>query len=135
MKKNTEIKLNKKANQIFAFLLALLLSVSFIACVKKENNPQSTDSETSEGGDTSDPYLALPTENYNDYTFNVLIRDENWIVADMFQEEPSSDVVQSAIYDRNRKIEDRYSIKLNSIPQNDGFTAIDSIFAGDSDMT
>ncbi len=133
MKKNTEIKLNKKANQIFAFLLALLLSVSFIACVKKENNPQSTDSETSEGGDTSDPYLALPTENYNDYTFNVLIRDENWIVADMFQEEPSSDVVQSAIYDRNRKIEDRYSIKLNSIPQNDGFTAVDSIFAGDSE--
>ena len=133
MRTDTTEETMMKKRTIRTVSLALVCAFAAVsgACAKKD--PLKPPGTTSGTADTSDPYEALPDADYNGYDFRVLIRDDDWIVADMFQDEPSSDTVQSQIYDRNRKVEGRYGISVVSVPKNDGFTAVDSIFAGDAD--
>ena len=82
-----------KKRTIRTVSLALVCAFAAVsgACAKKD--PLKPPGTTSGTADTSDPYEALPDADYNGYDFRVLIRDDDWIVADMFQDEPSSDTV------------------------------------------
>ena len=120
-----------KIMKALAAVLALTAFVAALGCTGRKTTPSDTGSHTAEPGD---PFDALPDENFGGYVFSVLIRNMETAVSDMFQDEQTDDKVQSAIYNRNKKVENRLNVKIAYVAKDDGFTELDSIFAGDDDF-
>jgi len=118
-----------------ACLLVLLTVAALAACTDPNKGPVGSTpmGEQTDGDETADPFDALPDRDLKGYAFNVLIRNEDYIVKDMFQETVSQDNVESAIYNRNLKVEEAFKVDLVPIAKAEGFTAMDSIFAGDAE--
>ena len=69
-----------------------------------------------EAGDPFDP--GLPEADYGGYEFRILNIDEDtlwWAIAEVDVFEQSGEVVNDAIYARNRNVEDRYNFTLREI--------------------
>ncbi|MBO4770317.1 MAG: extracellular solute-binding protein [Clostridia bacterium] len=119
-----------KIIKFLAVTLALIAVIVTLGCSGGKDPRHVTDTFSS---DTGDPFEALPHETFDGYGFNVLIRNLQTCINDMFQEEQTDDKVQSAVYNRNKRVENRLNIKLVCTAKDDGFTELDSIFAGDDD--
>lgn len=126
-------------------LVAVLASVtvfSFAAC-KSTEKPVNPD--TPVGGNTTvqpsdktdDPdsidYLSdLSKERYDGYNFRILIRKGK--IGDQYFEEPPEDVVDDAVYRRNKLVEDMYGITITATESSSSDVetdALNSILAGD----
>lgn len=123
--------------------IALLLLVSMLplnACGKTQtdvtdNTPTDNTTKPEETTSEFEPD-SLPSDlNFGSKTVNILWWEEN----KEFVEEQTGDVVDDALYNRDRKVEERLNIKLNNIPKsytwdsrNEYLGAIrNSVMAGD----
>ena len=127
-----------KSKRVLATLLTALLLLPTLASCATGSNPnetiapsQTTSSETSGETDISDN---LPSDlNYADDTVTILSRNYGSdLVDEIFVEDLMSDPVNDAIFERNKEVEERLHIKIESIresteePINKIITAIKS---------
>ncbi|MBE6652455.1 MAG: hypothetical protein E7610_03435 [Ruminococcaceae bacterium] len=125
----------KKARILAAFLAALALLPVFASCAS-ENDPKDTDVKqttvATEDGDETVIRDTLPDDlNYNGNKVTILSRNYGSdLVDEVYVEELRSDPVNDAVYERNKEVEERLGIKINSIrestvePINEIITAI-----------
>ncbi len=73
----------------------------------------------------------LSTERYDGYNFRMLLR--KGMVGDQYQESDSDDVMDSAVYRRNKEIEAKYGITITASESSAQYEtdALNSILAGD----
>lgn len=132
---------------MFKKLLAVLLVtgalVSFAACgdedTKKPNadvpkNDTPVETPTDPDADVEDINLDdyLSNETYEGYNYRILVRKGN--LKSQYFEEPEEDIVNNAIYNRNKAVEERYGITITASESSHGnyeTDALNSILAGD----
>ena len=128
---------------LISFLAAAAL-ISFGSCAKDENTPVAgnTTGDTAEeivydenGEAVKDDnfyFSDLSTERYDGYDFRILVRKTQQ--GTQYFEEPQEDIVDNAIYERNKAVENRYGITISiheSDSNNYDTSALNSILAGD----
>ncbi len=128
--------------KIVAILLAGLVAAAFAGC-KKDEQPNVeknstnvetplTDDNTQENESVEIDYLAdLSTERYDGYNYRMLVRaghaNTQWF------EDPQEDIVDNAIYNRNKLVEEKYGITITVSEASGDYQtdALNSILAGD----
>ena len=125
-------------------LLFIILSIMF-SC--SDNNDTNT-KENGENFETTmsdqieeNTFYGLEIQNFEGKVFNILYRGDQDYAADysIYVESDTGEIVDSAVYKRNRSVEETYNIKINAIAINgnwenrDNFnnTVINSVYAGD----
>lgn len=118
--------------KIISLLFLLILLCSLSACSAPESVPGETDvtsaadsaEETKSKADIIADYLSsLPAENYNGTEINFLVASETLWGHEMIDtDEISGEPINDEIYARNRRVEERYSVVLNSTQEH--FTSI-----------
>ena len=133
----------KKRIMIAALAVAAVFALS--ACkqdeqpddpVTPDNTDQNQQTQTDDGSDNEKQdidYLSdLSTERYDGYEFRILIRKDK--ITDQYFEEPPEDIVDDAIYKRNKLVEEMYGITITATESSSNdyeIDALNSILAGD----
>ncbi len=134
--------------KLLTILLASLASLALFSCAKQEekktddkkpadetvvSDETETEAETGkEDAEEIDYESDLSEEKYDGYTFRMLIRPG--YISDEYVEEDSDDPVQSAIYKRNKLVEERFGITITATESSTSdyeTDALNSILAGD----
>ncbi|MCI8388814.1 MAG: extracellular solute-binding protein [Clostridiales bacterium] len=113
-----------KKKLISYFLLAAMMTTALASC--GDDSGSTKDTKPSDSSDTtpvdtdhdSNGFMldSLPADiNYGGKTFNMLIR-EDVANTEFFVEEATGEIVDDALFNRNRKVEDRLKVSLNFIP-------------------
>ena len=127
-----------KKQQILCYLLiAVMISGIFVSCAgeKDENSVTGKDTELSDSDISLDTELGatpvtdtneeeemlagIPVEDFGGRTFNFISRRENhpewdiWGNRDIYSEEQTGEIINDAVYIRNRYIEDTYNCVIN----------------------
>lgn len=125
----------KRIFKILALILAvvILLPAVFSCAQEKEKTPAKSDGDNqttiAEEGDEqvdntpADPRQAVlasydyPDVNYGGHEFKIMIRGQadEWDSQDIFAEEDSADVVESAVYKRNLEVAEKLGIKITGL--------------------
>ena len=111
-------------NRITSALLAVLTLASVVSCGGGDTGEKTTDAVS--GGETTAAVTEAPEPEFIDglgeYDFggedyNMLIRE--WKIKDLFVEESIGEVYNDAVYERNRKIEERFNINytMQTLPE------------------
>lgn len=124
-----------KKNRI-ALMLVIAAVMNAISCGDNANSDDETTSDTV--SDTVTKRDDLPDVNYNGEEFNMLIRTE-W--AYEFDVEETGDIVDDAVYSRNRAVEERFGVDFEYTQVNGGWNdreqflnfLTSSILAGDGE--
>ena len=113
-----------KYKRIFTLLIAFI-SICSTACGNTINEADVTGTNTTEttsGGDTTvaDDLAPpeLPDENYEGYEFRILTRIEGWGIynnENIVVDEENGEILNDAIYTRNRNVEERFNIDMTQI--------------------
>lgn len=130
---------------MFKCLLAALLASSalfcFASCGEQKEKPTLPDKEPSqaetntapdEASDEIDYEAGLSNERFDGYKFRMLVRKGS--LGSQYFDEPQEDVINSAIYYRNKAVENRFGVTITASESssNDYETdALNSILAGD----
>lgn len=111
-----------KSAKTIAILLALLLSANVISCGSQTSAGKTdTDSDlTTEPESTTEPVdpasvLELPDSDFKGREFRVLGNDgdrDQWDNFEIFSEAENGEVVNDAVFRRNRAIEEKYNVKI-----------------------
>lgn len=120
-----ELTVNLMNTKKIALFLAILTSLSAVSCGSETSNIQNestsvSDNETSNQEiqpseiNRENAVIGLPNLNFNGETINILDAGENVYAQDVYAEE-SGDVVDDAVYARNRSIEELLNITINPI--------------------
>ncbi|MCL2816092.1 MAG: hypothetical protein FWD23_15980, partial [Oscillospiraceae bacterium] len=119
-------------------LLALLLVAAvgvllpvFAACAAKDEEQKQAEAEAAGGEDSENPqgeeatteriYPDLEAKDFGGHEFTFLARRINspdwaeWDHRDLSADEENGDVINDAVYIRNKKIEDKYNIIINEV--------------------
>ena len=132
--------------KVLTALLVAGLVLSFAACDKKEtpsgsgSDTPKTPTEQTGTGDTGtssdseniDYDAVLSKETYDGYNYRILVRKGN--LNSQYFEEGQEDIVDDAIYRRNKTVEEKYGITISaseSSHSNYDTDALNSILAGD----
>lgn len=110
---------------IKALIASILASLSLFPSTKIPNKPQVSETPI-------DYNNAISAEDYEGYSFRILSRPNS--VSDQYIENPSGDIVDDAIYKRNKQVEDLFNIQIISTASSkNGFEtdAMNAILAGD----
>jgi hypothetical protein len=121
-------KINERRNRMKKFLALVLVLLTliplFVACKDGEDPVDDDPNETTDP--TTDPYYdGVPTVDYQELAFEIAVPwvptsfSLDWGVSAYFQEEDSSEAVESAIYKRNSQIERRFNIKISTVKLGD----------------
>lgn len=116
--------MNKNSTRIIAMLIAALIcSMSLASCgsgssdkpAQTAANTQSADeTTTAETSMSYDP--GLPEKDYEGANFTILTKGvsayNEWGETSIYTENENGDVVNDAIYQRNRSVEEKYNIKI-----------------------
>jgi len=116
---------------IFAVLAAIAVLNSCNNVTENANNNIS-DYITNETEGVNDLLSDLPKADYDGYTFRILTR--NGQIYDQYSEEDSEDIVRSAIYKRNKMVEELYNVEIVGFETSTGnyeTEALNGILAGD----
>ena len=114
--------------RIISILLLLSMLLPLAACGNSETSDESSalgnnSTDTAEAVETADPTLDEngylldsldPTLNFSDAAVNMLIR-QDVANTEFYVPEDTGDVIDSALIDRNRTVEERLGIQLNFI--------------------
>ncbi len=106
-----------KAKKLFSVLLAaLMVSVCFTACGGDEETKKSDVTQGPQDTSVEESYF-IPDTKYDDQEFTVLTNtdDGEWTNNNFFVEEDSDDPVNSAIYRRQKLIEETFGVKIKVI--------------------
>jgi len=139
--------------KIFVFFMILVLLVLFLtSCSDNKNNanenqanPQNNQNENNlgDGANESDGVVERIQPNVPDdrdfggYEFTILANSKAyqayWYSKDIFVEEENGELINDAVYSRNRAIEEKYNIVINGIFSGNQYNdANRSILAGDN---
>ncbi len=127
-------------------LAALMCAATLSACASDEgkNNPDVTTAAPVAGDTTpvtTEPATTettritpnLPEANFNEHKFTVLTRGQSssvWYSRDIYAEGMSGDVINDAVYARNKKIEQQYNFEIVEVGSDDvGNVAKNSILS------
>ena len=129
-----------KKRRITAFAAAVLLLASLLCACKKDGGkkPTGTGGGTESSGESRYTPDVPDGITFNDETFSVLGIDPALYlstIVDFDYESPPEDVVQEAIYNRNRRIEDTYRIDFEHeyVPISMTLTALQTQFRAQED--
>ena len=120
-----------KLSSTVSLLLALLLSANIVSCgtgTQHGANTSGSDDVTTEPESTTEPVdpasvLELPDSDFKGREFRVLGNEgayPQWNNFEIYAESENGDVVNDAVFRRNRTVEDRYNVKVTQIIQNSG---------------
>lgn len=134
--------------RLLAVVLASVAVLTFAACKKDEvetpvnsdqpvqsgdvvEQPDETKTDLPDDEEEIDYEDGLSTERYDGYNFRILLRKNQ--ANDQYLEEDSDDPVESAIYRRNKQIEEKYGITISAFESSGNYEtdALNSILAGD----
>ncbi len=117
--------------KFYALSLSVIAVLGFAGC-KEEKNKDSNNNTHSEGYDASEYTSDLEVADYDGYNFRILIRPGK--TTDQYLEEDSDDPVESAVYKRNKVVEQMYNIEISATESSSTGAetdALTSILAGD----
>ncbi|MDD4773536.1 MAG: hypothetical protein PHZ09_08005 [Eubacteriales bacterium] len=110
-----------KTRNLYLRLIALLLISAFLfaaAACADNAEPAVTDtgSETQIAEET-EPEVKddLPETDYNGYVFNILTRDADHHIKEVYAVELNGEVVNDAVFARNRAVEERFNTEIKSV--------------------
>ncbi len=130
--------------KIFIAVLAALAALSLAACRSNETEVSSDNAQNSGSGETvyeengeivkDDSYYFsdLSDDYFEGYNYRILVRQTHQ--GTQYFEDPQEDIVDNAIYERNKAVEDKYGITISiheSSSNNYDTSALNSILAGD----
>ncbi len=121
--------------KIMAMLFALMaLAVIYTSCSDGSTavNNNGSSSELVEEYENDDIISGLSDERYDGYNYRIFLRKGH--KNGQYLEEDSEDVVESAVYRRNKLVEERYGIKISATESSSGnyeTDALNGILAGD----
>ena len=117
------------SNKTVIFLVILLMTFILSACSPSgdNNTGQTSGTDTKEVGDSNNQVTERADEygrtyiedgvpddlDFDGVNVNILIRDENNYKRDFYAEDINGEVVNDAIYDRNRSVEEALNVKFN----------------------
>jgi hypothetical protein len=107
-------------NVIVLFLATALILPSFTSCASDKNNDETkveqTTTTTSESVST-EPVVVVPDEKYDGYEFRILGVDAAAGAKsdEIFAESETGDILNDAVYNRNRIVEEKFDIKIKKI--------------------
>lgn len=130
-----EVKM-KNGKSLLSLLLAALLI--FASCSQGTENSAEEKQSSAEQGDTIDeaadaeeteynPFDALPAVDYGGRNFNFLNRED--CENEQWTEELNGEAFNDAVFERNLAVEEKFSVKINSIPIAGDWGARDSFLA------
>ena len=116
---------------ISIFLLAAMLTGGMISCREApekttaeppETVPAESESESESESDESGPETSDEVEiiTFDGRAFNVLFRNTFQFTREITVEELTGEIINDSIYNRNLELEERYSVTLNPISQDEG---------------
>ena len=118
-KRNHLMKSNNN-RRVFAWLLTLCAALPVLASCGGET--PAADTTAADSTVTTAPEDTTISDDLGEYDFggedyNMLIRE--WKIKDLFVEESIGEVYNDAVYDRNRKIEERFNINytMQTLPE------------------
>lgn len=104
--------------KLICILLIIFMTVSFIACASDTPEAAVTTAlteETTAADDWSERYLVkeeLPDSDYEGYKFTIYLRSDVGLHEDFDAETETGDIVNDAVYRRNRTIEERFNVEI-----------------------
>ena len=102
-----------------------------------ENEQTATSEPEAVNSVGSRPDYDLPAQDFNGYNFRLISRGEtvqHWWNLDISADEENGDLINDGVFQRNRKIEEKYNIKIVNIPDGEvSGKANKSIKAGSDD--
>ncbi len=130
-----------KNARLLSLTLALILAAGTVSCGSSPDvsNDGTTAAQDSGSVDTTVDLLAppdLPDKDYGGYEFNILLRVEGWGIYNnehFYIEEENGEVLNDAIYNRNRIVEEAFNVKITeTVTKSDIGTEISRVvMAGD----
>lgn len=100
--------------RITALVLAMLVCLSGIACGDSQPTDKDTDTVTQDTTpeETTSKWLdSLPDKDMEGAEFNILTAAEQWKY--FYDAEETGDIVNDAVYTRNKTVEERFNCKIN----------------------
>ena len=138
-----------KLRSISAFLIAALMTSVVLSSCQSQTGTDDTPSDTSvdlapvTSSDTTDDYgyidPGVEKQDYGGRDFNIVYPDWSLYKNYYFTNESNGDIVNDAVYERSRRVEENFNIKLNYATYGDGrensvFNAVQTaVLAGVSD--
>ena len=104
--------------KLLALLMCCAMLFAVVACSDSGDNGKS---ETNAGGDETTAeaveteinlYADLPKDDYDGYNFNILTTESNYAIIDMNAEILDGDIINDAIYNRNRAVESALNVVI-----------------------
>ena len=144
----------KKKITAFFLLICIILLPTLLSCQANESEKPADGSGGIErlpenNGDAEIPAVPedaraaipddLPDIDFNGYTFTISTREPGQAscehMKDLFVEEQTGDLLDDAVYKRNRTVEERFNIKIEAVAVDDdngsGSTIRNSVLAGE----
>ena len=134
-----------KPKKLIALILICMFLAIFASCASDSKSPGTNESagtpdSAAHSADGETPAAADDASwnddlnfDFNGYTFRFLTRTVDFFNCAIDYEEISGEVLEDAIYERNRRIEDRFNITFKNITNYDSSKARNSIKAGSDD--
>ncbi len=128
--------MNRKALGTLLLIPALLAS-SCGGAASTDTTPPDTSApapaETTAAETTPEQYIAaLPDADYGGYEFRMIEKEDVWTLSGIWAESENGDILNDAVYRRNRAVEERYNIHFKHIEQSDVMSSIsNSVRAGE----
>lgn len=122
-----------KYNRIISAILSAVLVLAFVSCSSgKSSTSDEYKNETVTDSGASDFTADLSRERYDGYNYRIQVRKGSSFT--QYFDEPQEDVVNDAIYRRNKEVEARFGITISCVEgegNNTDISALNSILAGD----
>ena len=146
------MKIKKIIAVILLMLIALSIAASTVSCgtddggANNDTTTQNPGDESNESGNSNEVeetaervYPDLESRDFGGYEFSFLTRYwpttvdwEEWNHRDLFAEEVNGDIINDAVYNRNKKIEEKYNITITEVGVDDfSGTVRKTVNAGD----
>lgn len=103
-----------KANHLKFHAAIAAAALLLTACSGGSIDPEVTQDGSNETTVMEEKGYELPSANYNGAEFNILLRSTSWIPEDIWSDGENGEVLNDAVYRRNRAIEEKYNIDLNA---------------------
>ena len=124
---------------IFAAVLIFSMSAILYSCKTDSKNTgdanESTNVSENAAETAGEPEISdnLPQKNYDGYNFRIYMRSTSYRNEDFYTEGENGDLINDAVYKRNKKIEDRFNINIVPVLYDNEFDtgAKQTILAGD----
>lgn len=135
------MKKTESSTKIIMPLIFVMLFSSLISCAAGPGSAEDTVSQSDTPEQTEEATripTGLPDSDYEGYVYRILCNgpdyNVHWYAKDIDTEEENGDVLNDAVYIRNRAVEERYNTEITAIPQKDPAAAATRSISADDDM-